>query len=54
MKKSIQDSRVSYYKKPSDLSSEQYQIKLRLQYGEDHPFLIRNVGSQEVFSDYLV
>lgn len=54
MKKSTQDSRVSYYKKPSDLSSEQYQIKLRLQFGEDHPFVIQNVGSQEIFSDYLV
>jgi SNF2 family DNA or RNA helicase len=54
MKKSTQDSRVSYYKKPSDLSSEQYQIKLRLQFGEDHPFVIQNVGSQGIFSDYLV
>lgn len=54
MKKSTQDSRVSYYKKPSDLSSEQYQIKLRLQFGEDHSFVIQNVGSQEIFSDYLV
>ena len=52
MKKSTQDSRVSYYKKPSDLSSEQYQIKLRLQFGEDHSFVIQNVGSQEIFSSY--
>jgi len=46
--------RIPYYKKPIRLSVDQWQWSLRKQFGEENPFVISNIGEQQVFSDYLV
>ena len=46
--------RIPYYKKPTRLSVDQWQWKLRKQFGEENPFVISNIGEHQVFSDYLV
>lgn len=48
------ESRIPYYKKPSRLSVDEWQWKLRKQFGEENSFVISNIGEQRVFSDYLV
>jgi len=48
------EKRISYYKKPSDMSVDQWQWLLRKQFGEDNTFKVTNIGDEEVFSDYLV
>lgn len=46
--------RIPYFKKPNRLSVDQWQWRLRKQFGEENPFVISNIGEQAVFSDYLV
>ncbi|MBA4853143.1 DEAD/DEAH box helicase [Emticicia sp. BO119] len=48
--------KISYYRKPENLTLDQWQIVLRKQFGEDneHEFRILNLGSQEFFSDFQV
>lgn len=54
MNKKSAETRVSYYKRPNDLTPAEYQIKLREQFVENHPFEIQNVGLHPYLSDYLV
>lgn len=48
--------KVSYYRKPENLSLDQWQIALRKQFGEDNQqeFSISNVGNEKFFSDFRV
>ena len=46
--------RIPYHKKPTRLSVDQWQWKLRKQFGEENSFVISNIGEHQVFSDYLV
>ncbi|HLO45435.1 MAG TPA: DEAD/DEAH box helicase [Leadbetterella sp.] len=46
--------RIPYYKKPANLSVDEWQWKLRKQFGEENQFVITNIGEEAVFSDYLV
>ncbi|RFS15256.1 DEAD/DEAH box helicase [Emticicia sp. C21] len=48
--------KISYYRKPENLSLDQWQVALRKQFGEDneHEFRINNLGRQEFFSDFQV
>jgi SNF2 family DNA or RNA helicase len=46
--------RIPYYKKPANLSVDEWQWKLRKQFGEENEFVITNIGEEAVFSDYLV
>jgi len=48
------DLRIPYYKKPQKLTVDEWQWKLRKQFGEDNEFVISNIGQQAIFSDYLV
>lgn len=52
--KSAAPKRISYYKKPEDLTLDQWQYLLRKQFGEDNPFKIRNLGTNQFFSDFQV
>jgi len=46
--------KVSYLKKPDDLTLEEWQYALRKQFAETHFFKIRKKGTHPVFSDYDV
>lgn len=48
--------KISYYRKPENLTLDQWQTALRKQFGEDneHEFKIVNLGRQEFFSDFQV
>jgi superfamily II DNA or RNA helicase len=40
--------------RPADLSMEEWQIALRRQYGQEQNFALRNMGEQEIFSDFEI
>jgi superfamily II DNA or RNA helicase len=48
--------KVSYYRKPENLTLDQWQIALRKQFGEDNEqeFTIINIGQENFFSDFRV
>lgn len=48
--------KVSYYRKPEELSLDQWQIALRKQFGKDNEqeFRITNTGNEKFFSDFQV
>lgn len=48
------EKKVSYYRKPDDITVDQWQWQLRKQFGEDNIFKITNIGDQQIFSDFLV
>ena len=45
---------VPYHRKPLELSLEAWQMALRRQFAETHPFGIEKLGKEPVFSDYHV
>lgn len=53
-KKKKIEKKVSYYKKPEDLTLEQWQAALRQQFAAESIFSIHNLGSHKVFSDFKV
>lgn len=53
-KKPEAPKRISYYRKPDDLTLDQWQVALRRQFGQENEFSISNVGNQKTFSDFLV
>jgi len=53
-KKTEKKPLVPYHRKPLELSMEAWQMALRRQFAEDHPFGIENTGTEEVFSDFCV
>jgi len=54
MQKSTVKEKVSYSRKPSDLSLEEWQIQLRKQFAADQHFKIKNIGDHPFFSDFEV
>lgn len=46
--------KIPYYRKPEDLSLDQWQIGLRKQFGQDNEFVIVNTGQEKFFSDFQV
>lgn len=46
--------RYSRTRMPEDLTTPQWQIALRRQYGEEQDFQLQNVGDEHVFSDFRV
>ncbi len=46
--------KVPYYRKPEDLSVDEWQAALRKQFAADQDFDIRNTGHHPVFSDFEV
>ena len=52
--KTTENKRVSYYRKPGDMTTEQWQIALRKQFAEKQNFSVKNIGDHPVFSDFKV
>jgi hypothetical protein len=48
------DTKISKTNKPDDMSLEDWQRKLRQQFGREQKFKLTNVGDQQVFSEFLV
>jgi len=46
--------KVSYYRQPSDMTIEEWQIALRRQFADKQNFSVRNIGEHPVFSDFKV
>ena len=46
--------RLSRLRKPNDLSPVEWQTRLRRQFGREQPFVLENLGTEPVFSDYVV
>lgn len=54
-KKKVEVSKkIPYYRKPENLTLDQWQIGLRKQFGQDNEFLISNIGQEKFFSDFYV
>ena len=49
-----QNKKVPYYRKPADMTVEEWQIALRRQFAEKQNFEVTNVGDHPVFSDFRV
>jgi superfamily II DNA or RNA helicase len=47
-------SRVSYHKRPDDLTLDLWQMGLRKQFGEENTFQVNNLGQSPVFSEFQV
>ena len=47
-------AKVSRLHKPDDMSLEEWQTRLRRQFGRDQKFALKNVGGRPAFSDFLV
>jgi len=45
---------VPYQHKPEYLTATEWQIALRRQFAEKHPFVVENIGNHPVFSDFRV
>jgi len=46
--------KVSYYKKPENLTLGEWQFALRKKYAVQHPLIVERIGAEEVFSEYIV
>lgn len=53
-KKIPKPKRVSRTKQPEDMSLEEWQVELRKQYGRDQNYSLKNIGSEAVFSEFLL
>ena len=45
---------VPYQQKPDNLTAQEWQVALRRQFAERHPFVVENLGNHPVFSDFRV
>jgi SNF2 family DNA or RNA helicase len=54
MAEQMEIKRVPYYRKPDELSVEEWQSALRKQYALEQKFKVRNIGSEPLYSDYEV
>jgi len=54
MQKPSKKDRVSYSRKPSGMSVEEWQTHLRKQFAADQRFKIKNIGNHPYFSDFEV
>ena len=47
-------TKIPYYRKPDNLTLEEWQIALRRQFAHKQNFTVRNIGDHPVFSDFMV
>ena len=50
--KKKKEKKISYYKKPADLTLSEWQRALRIQFGKEGEFEIKNLGEHPVFSTF--
>jgi superfamily II DNA or RNA helicase len=48
------EPRLSRLRRPNDLAVDEWQIRLRRQFGQEQNFLLENIGDDPVFSEFLV
>jgi len=48
------EPRLSRLRRPEGLAVEEWQVKLRRQFGREQPFLLENLGDEPVFSEFAV
>lgn len=48
------EPRLSRLRRPDDMSVEDWQTRLRRQFGREQSFLLENIGSEPVFSEYFI
>lgn len=53
-KQKKQKRKIPYYRKPDDMTVDEWQIALRRQFAEKQDFKVTNLGDNPVFSDFLV
>ncbi len=46
--------KVSYYRKPDDMTLDEWQVALRKQFGKESKFKLENQGEHPVFSDFIL
>ncbi len=46
--------KVSYYKRPEKLTLDEWQFALRKKYATQHHLIVEIIGTEEVFSEYIV
>jgi superfamily II DNA or RNA helicase len=46
--------KLSRQRKPAGMSTEEWQAQLRRQFGREQSFLLKNVGTEAVFSEYAI
>jgi hypothetical protein len=52
--KPLKPARISYHRRPDDLTLDLWQLGLRKQFGEENTFQITSLGKHPVFSEFLV
>ena len=53
-KKVESPKKIPYYRKPDNLTLDQWQIALRKQFGQENEFEVTNIGQEKFFSDFQV
>lgn len=48
------EKKVSYYRKPDDMTLNEWQIALRMQFGKESKFSLSNLGDHPLFSDFTL
>ncbi len=46
--------KVSYHRKPEDMTLDEWQIALRKQFGKESKFTLSNLGNHPIFSDFII
>lgn len=52
--KTIPNAGISYHFKPEGMSYEDWQIELRKQFGINQNFILKNIGSHPIYSDFEI
>ncbi len=53
-KKKVIPKKVSYHRRPEDMELRAWQTELRRQFGQSQPFIIENMGTHPVYSEFKV
>jgi len=53
-RKRKKEKKISYTRKPDDLTLDQWQAALRKQFGKQTKFKLTNLGEHPIFSDFLI
>ena len=54
LRSKTREKKLSRIHKPEDMSLEEWQVRLRQQFGREQNFLMENIGDHPIFSEYSV